>query len=318
LIPSFIVWNEVIFESFQAGYLKPLDYDLCMALSNSTAKRLYRFLDKRFYHKPDLTFDLKELAHEHIGLSRNYEGQAHLKRKLQPAIAELEGIAFLEPLPEAERFQKQMHGTTVRFIKKSLAPATSAGQALTASQQPTLPLAEPEPSPLVAALVQRGVTRATAADLVQRHPAEAIEAKLDVFDWLIRKNDKRIARSPAGYLVKSIETDYAAPEGYLPREERRRREDAQQAKARAAAEDRHRQQDEAAREEAKREAATAYWATLTPPQQADLDAEMLAEASEEERQTYEMLKRMRAGDGYLKMMRVEYIHGILHRQPEPA
>src|SRR3954447_12798871 len=132
-MPSHIVWNEVIFESFQAGYLKPLDYDLCMSLSNSTAKRLYRFLDKRFHHKPDWTFDLKELAHEHVGLSRNYEGQAHLKRKLQPAIAELEGIAFLEPLPEAERFQKQLQGLTVRFVRKS--------PALAAPQHPVLPLA---------------------------------------------------------------------------------------------------------------------------------------------------------------------------------
>ena len=64
---SYIIWSEDIFESFQAGYLKPLDYDLCMGLSNSTAKRMYRFLDKRFHHKPDWTFDLKELAHEHIG-----------------------------------------------------------------------------------------------------------------------------------------------------------------------------------------------------------------------------------------------------------
>ena len=84
LIPSYIVWGEDIFESFQAGYLKPLDYDLCMGLSNSTAKRMYRFLDKRFHHKPDWTFDLKELAHEHIGLGRNYEGPAHLKRNLSP------------------------------------------------------------------------------------------------------------------------------------------------------------------------------------------------------------------------------------------
>jgi hypothetical protein len=48
LLPSFVIWNEIIFESFQAGYLKPLDYDLCMGLSNSTAKRMYRFLDKRY------------------------------------------------------------------------------------------------------------------------------------------------------------------------------------------------------------------------------------------------------------------------------
>ena len=104
LIPSYIVWGEDIFESFQAGYLKPLDYDLCMGLRNSTAKRMYRFLDKRFHHRPDWTFDLRELAHEHIGLGRHYEGPAHLKRNLRPAIEELEQIGFLEPLPDSQRF----------------------------------------------------------------------------------------------------------------------------------------------------------------------------------------------------------------------
>ena len=118
LLPSHIVWNEVIFESFQAGYLKPLDYDLCMGLSNSTAKRMYRFLDKRFHHKPDWTFDLKEFAHEHIGLSRHYEGPAHLKRNLMPAIAELETVGFLEPLPDNQRFTKNGKDWKVRLIQK--------------------------------------------------------------------------------------------------------------------------------------------------------------------------------------------------------
>ena len=65
-----------------------------MGLRNSTAKRMYRFLDKRFHHKPDWTFDLKELAHEHIGFGRHYEGPAHLKRNLLPAIDELEAVGF--------------------------------------------------------------------------------------------------------------------------------------------------------------------------------------------------------------------------------
>ena len=120
LLPSYILWNEIIFESFQAGYLKPLDYDLCMGLSNSTAKRMYRFLDKRFHHKPDWTFDLKELAHEHIGLGRNYDGPAHLKRKMLPAIAELESINFLEPLPESDRFQKDGKDWKMRLIQKAI------------------------------------------------------------------------------------------------------------------------------------------------------------------------------------------------------
>ena len=136
LIPSYIVWGEDIFESFQAGYLKPLDYDLCMGLRNSTAKRMYRFLDKRFHHKSDWTFDLRELAHEHIGLGRHYEGPAHLKRNLRPAIEELEHIGFLELLPDNQRFQ--MEGTVwkVRLIQKSPAPPSlpASGNDETASR----------------------------------------------------------------------------------------------------------------------------------------------------------------------------------------
>ena len=66
-------------------------------------------------------------------------------------------------------------------------------------------------------LVKRGVTKATAADLVQRHPAPLIEAKIEVFDWLVEKQDKRLAKSPAGYLVKSLADDYATPKGFMSR-----------------------------------------------------------------------------------------------------
>ena len=88
---------------------------------------MYRFLDKRFHHKPDWTFDLKELAHEHIGLGRNYDGPAHLKRKMLPAIAELESINFLEPLPEGDRFQKDGKDWKIRLIQKGgMLPALPA------------------------------------------------------------------------------------------------------------------------------------------------------------------------------------------------
>jgi Replication initiator protein A len=272
LLPSYILWNEVIFESFQAGYLKPLDYDLCMGLSNSTAKRMYRFLDKRFHHKTDWTFDLKELAHEHIGLGRNYDGPAHLKRKMLPAIAELESINFLEPLPEGDRFQKDGKDWKIRLIQKGGIPA--ALPALTNE-------AQPEPPALVTELVSRGVTKATAEELAQRHPAESIQLKLDVFDWLLEKQDKRVAQSPAGYLVKSISDDYAAPKGFVPKAERQQREQARQAKERQAAEERRSQKEQEAREKAERQAIEAYWASLTPEQQAELDAVSLAQADAE-------------------------------------
>jgi hypothetical protein len=275
LIPSYIVWGEDIFESFQAGYLKPLDYDLCMGLSNSTAKRMYRFLDKRFYHKPDLTFDLKELAHEHIGLGRHYEGPAHLKRNLIPAITELEKVGVLEPLSEAERFPKDGKNWKVRLIQKSgtvtTLPALSSDSA---------------PLPFLATdLIARGVTKSTAIELVQKYPAEAIQAKIDVFDFLKEKADKRVAKSPAGYLVKSITDDYTTPEGFIPKAERDRLAEVAQQQKQAEAHKARRKRQEELREREEAKLIAAYRKSLSPEQFAQLEADTLAHASAEEKQS---------------------------------
>jgi len=63
-------WNDVMFRSFQSGNLKQLDLEYYLSLRLPTAKRLYRFLDKRFYHRERVDFDLRILACEHVGMSR--------------------------------------------------------------------------------------------------------------------------------------------------------------------------------------------------------------------------------------------------------
>ena len=45
-------WNEVIFQSFQSGNLKQLDLEFYLKLRLPTTKRMFRFLDKRFYRRP--------------------------------------------------------------------------------------------------------------------------------------------------------------------------------------------------------------------------------------------------------------------------
>ena len=97
-------WNSVIFESFQSGYLKKIDYDKIRVFSPA-ARRLYRYLDKHFYppRRTTLRFNLKELAREHIGLSRNYD-VAQLKRVLAKPITELESSGFINK--ERRRFLK--------------------------------------------------------------------------------------------------------------------------------------------------------------------------------------------------------------------
>jgi hypothetical protein len=269
LIPSHIIWNEIIFESFQAGYLKPLDYDLCIGLSNSTAKRMYRFLDKRFHHKPDWLFDLKEFAHEHIGLGRHYEGPAHLKRNLQPAITELETVGFLEPLPDAIRFPRDGKSWKIRLIQKTVS---------------AIPLVLPttsEPPSLVTELTQRGVTAKSAAELVKQHPAETIQSKIDVFDWLMEKQDKRIGKSPEGYLVKSISDDYKAPKGFVSAAERQKQQKARQATERADMAERRRKQQADAQERREKELITGFWDGLSKEEKTEHEAAAIAQADAE-------------------------------------
>src|SRR5207248_1080644 len=138
---------------------------------------------------------------------------------------------FLRPLSRDDRYSRIDRGQwTIRLTRQS--------PALIAPQQPALPLAEAEPSPLVAALVQRGVTRATAEELVRDYP-ERIERQLEHFDWQMEKKPEKIGE-PGGYLRDAIKKDYAAPKGFVSAAERQRRAEARQAKEREVAEARRR------------------------------------------------------------------------------
>ena len=198
-------WNEVIFRSFQSGNLKQLDLEFYLKLRLPTTKRMYRFLDKRFYRRSRLDFDLRSLACEHIGLSRSY-APTELKRRLKPALEEMEQLGFLEPLSVEERYSYVKRGCwRIIFIRGHRATAESENPAAQEEQPPDL---------LVEALKLRGVTCKTAQELVDAHPPARIRTKIEVFDWLLRNEDKRIGKNPAGYLVASIRSDYQVPGDY--------------------------------------------------------------------------------------------------------
>ena len=291
-------WNRKFIESCQAGNLKHLDLSLYFSLEHPSSKRLYRFLDKRFYLQPDWVFDLAEIAFERVGLSRNYADAGKIKEKLQPAIDELEGKGFLQSMSRDARYFKDGKAWKIRFIQQP--------PALVVSPLAAPSSAEPEP-PLVAELTSRGVTRTTAADLVQRHPAETIQAKIDVFDWLTEKKDKRIEKSPAGYLVKSIVSDYATPKGFVSRAERQQAEQARHARERKAAEERRQQEAEENHLRDRYRQADDHWSKLPPPEQVELEAKALAAASEAERNTYLSVKGKSFANALLLGIRREYI-----------
>ena len=136
-----------------------------------------------------------------------------LKAKLQPAIEELEAIGFLEPMTAADRYSKAGRGAwNIRLVRKLLAPAEAKPP-------------KPEPTSLERELVERGVTRSVAADLVRDFPADRIRHQIEVVDWLRETKPKRI-KDLGAYLAKAIREDYAAPAGFEGRAERAARETA--------------------------------------------------------------------------------------------
>jgi len=201
-------WNEVIFRSFQAGNLKQLDLEFYLGLRLPTTKRMFRFLDKRFYRRERIDFDLKTFACSHIGLSPSY-APTELKRRLKPALEELEVKGFLEPLMPEERYSYKSKGQwRILFIRGSYDRDKDRTESSVESTN------------LITSLVERGVSNRVANILVNRGVHSRIRTKIEVYDWLIQNGDKRISKNAAGFLVTSIRSDYEEPSEYIAKLDR--------------------------------------------------------------------------------------------------
>jgi hypothetical protein len=276
LLPlSSFTWNRVFLNSCQADNLKLLDVGMYFSLEHSAAKRLYRFLDKRFYKGPHWVFDLAEIAFERVGLSRNYSRNvAKIKEKLQPAVEELEDIGFLEPLGRDARYFKDAGGWKIRLSKRQLdkSPPAPPGRG---SELPAL----------VRQLVERGVSPTKADELFASYPEARLREKIDIFDWLARTADRRIHRNPGGWLRKAIEDDYTAPKGYENAATREERQRACQEEQRYQAETSRAKREQQRNAKQELGSVDAYIAALAPQSRAALEAEALAWAPEDARQS---------------------------------
>lgn len=299
---SSLEWSKKFIESCQADNLRQLNLDTYFSLKSAVSKRLYRFLGKRFYLQGDWTFDLNEIAFDRVGLSRSYEGNAgKIKEKLQPAIEELESIGFLRPLSRDKRYSRIDRGQwTIRLTRK---PPT-----LVASQPAAPPISPP---PLVDELTSRGVTKKTAMDLVKRHQAEAIAAKIEIRDWLVDTKDKRVAKSHAGYLVSSINDDYATPEGFTPKAERERLAEAKRKQDEVAAATRRQQRQQEAKERDLAAKVASHLKSLDAEQLKQVEVAAIAQASDKQRQNLDdpVMKKVR--ETLLSMLVREHIARLI-------
>ena len=200
---SYIVWNDVVFRSMKAGNLKPLNFHLFKELNCPTAKRIFRFLDKRFYKKRALSFDLEDFAYQKIGIDKRYKAGA-IKQKLKAGIMELEKAGFIKETEK--RYYKSGGGWRICFEKGE------PGQTI-------LPMEINELSELEGKLIAIGVTETTATKLIDQYGESEVEKRLEVVEFLLV--DKKTApANPPGYLVKSLKDGYESPPGFKTAEEK--------------------------------------------------------------------------------------------------
>lgn len=208
------VWSEVIWNNLKKGHLKTLDMDIYKRLTNPVAKRLYRLLDKRFYHRQRAQFDLVELAFNKLGISRTYL-IANIKQRLQPAIEELEAVGFLKVSGKDKRYEKHGVGQWNVIFEKSRNSET---------QDRIVPSSSETQSEIEVLLIEFGVSPKKASRLATTNPEDYLRHKIDEIRHLMEQGKEKIF-NPAGYLIKAIQENYTAPKTYKTPEQRKIDED---------------------------------------------------------------------------------------------
>jgi Replication initiator protein A len=221
--PSFFAWSEVLFKSFQVGFIKKLDLDFYLDLQSAVSKRLYRYLDKHFWYRSRMQVNLFVLAHEKIGISRNYMYASSLRQQLEPALEELRDKGLLAEY----EFVGKGKATDVILVaahaprKTALEAATTTFTVTEGSQPRSGPAVSTPAAPssvgqdteesLTIALVQRGIAEKQARKLVEGRGIqvlERIEAIVSHFDKLVSAGSHLVSRNPQGFLYRATEKPF--------------------------------------------------------------------------------------------------------------
>jgi hypothetical protein len=208
--PSFFTWSDVLFKSFQVGFIKKLDFDYYLGLKSAVSKRLYRYLDKHFWYKSKVQINLFTLAHEKIGISRNYAFASSLKQQLDPAIEELVARGFLAGCD----FIGKGKDTEVVLYAGSGKPRIDNKKDRSAEvhvEAATELVCDSLDEEIVQALVTRGIMPPQATKLASgRTPSELQRMKeiIAYFDEFKNSNQGRKMTSPVGFLYRAVEKPF--------------------------------------------------------------------------------------------------------------
>ncbi len=106
---SMVTLDRYIYRSIKSGYIKSLDFSFWVDLETSVSKRLFRYLDKKFFRDNCFEINIDKLCHEKLGLSRNIVYRSSMMQKIESAISELVKKGYLQ--------RYNLKGDNIQFIR---------------------------------------------------------------------------------------------------------------------------------------------------------------------------------------------------------
>jgi hypothetical protein len=225
-------WSDVMFASFQAGFLKTLDLDFALSLHSPIALRLYRYLDKKAFNgRRTFEIELGVLCDRHLGMRPNPYPSKY-KERLAGAHEELIEQGFLESVSYLPMKTKKSEKVCYTFVPRHVAALMEAS--VEATKEATEPvfhsetakpaksdaiiagMMAPDKANVQTALLHRildlKVSPDVARDLCERVPAAELQRQLDCLS-------DRDPRDPAAIFVKAVREGWEVPLKYFERQE---------------------------------------------------------------------------------------------------
>lgn len=225
---SFFKWSDVMFQSFQSGYIRTLDLGFALELKGDIALRLYRYLDKKVFDgRPNFDINLAHLCVGHLGMKPS-PYPSKLKERLQPAHTELIERGFLhsvEYLPDRKKEVKVRYIFAERHtaipsengqLKSLTNPSEIAGDSAVAlpsmipviEESLSLPFANAEM--LSNQMLELGVSPDVVREFLETVPLETLQHQLHCLP-------NRSPRDTAAVFVKAVRGNWTAPANYKKR-----------------------------------------------------------------------------------------------------
>ena len=168
---SLFTWSEVLFTSFENGYIRSLDLEFALSLQGDIALRLYRYLDKKSYGgRAWFEIDIFKLCIGHLGMKPSLY-PSKFKERLQGAHEELTGRGFLKAVEYEKTRLSERKSEKVRYFFAERAEKTLDATSDEASQ----PEAGEETPPFQGTLLFDGPGQDAGIPLVTIAPESAAE-----------------------------------------------------------------------------------------------------------------------------------------------